>query len=150
MGPFGRSGGIGNFDAGPSRDLNFDSLSWFEPSFLWRLPHFLHCVFCHLRHGRLKRTIKHMGIEIKFCRPFGWCLRFRRVEISVRDMCHKTAGFTTCCLSLWCCRCLWRMSSSRSRCDIFTIEGIVDQMGSKFVVFHPMSSLFSRFSYDNF
>ena len=24
-------------------------------------------------------------------------------------VCYKTAGFTTCCLSLWCCRCLWRV-----------------------------------------
>ena len=36
---FGRNGptlggpGDRNFDAGPSRDLNFDPLSWFEPAF---------------------------------------------------------------------------------------------------------------------
>ena len=46
-------------------------------------------------------------------------LRLREVEISVRDMCHKTSGFATCCLSLWCRRCLWRVSSSRSCCHEF-------------------------------
>ena len=40
------------------------------------------------------------------------------IEISVRVLCHKTAGFTTCCLSLWCRRCLWRVPWSRSCCDI--------------------------------
>ena len=77
-------------------------------------------VFYHLRHGRLKRTKKHRGSKSGFWDPLAdfeveGCRNFR-----VRDMCNETAGFTTCCLSLWCRRYLWRVSSSRSCCEQFS------------------------------
>ena len=71
----------------------------------------------------LKRTKNTEGSKLVFFffETLWPILRLREVEISIRDMCHKTAGFTTCCLSLWCRRCLWRVSSSRSCCDKFGI-----------------------------
>ena len=41
----------------------------------------------------LKRTKKHRGIEIRFLGLLGPFLRLRGLEISVRDMRHKIAGF---------------------------------------------------------
>ena len=80
---------------------------------------------------------KYRRIEIRFSGPPWPILRLRKVEISVRDMCHKTSGFTAFCLSLWCRRCLWRVSSSLSFCDFFTIECIFDQKGLESSCFSP-------------
>ena len=63
-------------------------------------------------------------------------LRLREVEISVRDMCHKTAGFATCCLSLWCRRCLWRVSWIRSCCHIFNTRRHFWSKGAR-IFSHP-------------
>ena len=60
-------------------------------------------------------------------------------------MCHKTAGFTTSCLSLWCHRCLWRVSSSRSCCDKFHTRGIFGQKGLDICCFSTLISVSSYF-----
>ena len=65
------------------------------------------------------RERKNTGIEIGFSGPLGRFWGWWVSKFSVRDKCNKTAGFTTCCLSLWCRRYLWRVSSSRSCCDKF-------------------------------
>ena len=79
------------------RKVHIAKMHFFE---ILGLPHFSLCSLPSAA-GSLKRTKKHRVIEIRFL------VRMRGVEISVGDMCHKTAGFTTCCLFLWCRRCSW-------------------------------------------
>ena len=67
-------------------------------------------------------------------------LRLRGSKFRFGICVTKTAGFTTCCLSLWCRRCLWRVSSSRSYCDIFHWRAYLIKKGSQFVVFTLISS----------
>ena len=69
---------------------------------------------------------KHMGIEIRFWTPWT-ILRFKGPKFLVLRCVTEQQGFTTCCLYLW-CRCLWRVSSSRSK------------KGSNFLFFTLISS----------
>ena len=102
-------------------------------------PHFSLC-FLPSAARSLKRTKKHVDRNWVF-RSSWPILRLSEVEISVQVMYHKTAGFTTCCLSLWCCRCLWRVSSSRSCCDNFLQQrAFFIKRCSKFVVFFILMS----------
>ena len=65
-------------------------------------------------------------------------------------MCYKTAGFTTCCLSLWCRRCLWRVSLSRSRCDKIYSRGHFGSKGARNLLFFTVISSLGKRGGRNF
>ncbi len=80
----------------------------------FRSRSFLHC-FPPSAARSLKRTKNTGGSKLGFGTPWP-ILRLRGWETSVWDCVTKQQGFTTCCLSLWCRRCLWRVSSSQMTC----------------------------------
>ena len=65
-------------------------------------PSSLRCVFYHLRHG-LQKQKEPRRSKSWFLGPI---LRFRGLDNFSSGCVTKQQGFTTCCLSLWCRRCV--------------------------------------------
>ena len=78
----------------------------------FRSPSFLDCFWERSAKRSLQRTKKHRKIELRFFgTPFGPFWGWGGSNISVRDLCHKIAGFYHVLSVSVCCWVLWRKSN---------------------------------------